>query len=144
LGGRRAVDSAARPECVHGSGAAFTLLEVLIAMGIFFMAIFAILALTSQNLRIARTLKQQNTVDIGSLAAELSLTNILDEGPMSGDFGDLHPGYIWEAEVYAVSTNGLFQVDFSVINSGARPPTIGQMSIYLWRPASVGRPLTVR
>lgn len=129
---------------------AFTLLEVLIAMGIFFVAVFAVLQLTSQNLRLARALKQNNTVDAGSLAAELSLTNILDEGFTSGDFGELHPGYTWAREVYMVSTNGLFQVDFTVIAEGAKSvkgakrPAISQTSIYLWRPASVGRPLGAR
>jgi len=58
---------------------AFTLLEVMIAMGIFFMFIFAILELVSTNLRHVQRL-QKPTVDIGSLASELSLTNKLSRG----------------------------------------------------------------
>ncbi|MBU6400605.1 MAG: hypothetical protein KGS61_09820 [Verrucomicrobia bacterium] len=125
--------------------AAFTLLEVLIAMSIFFMAVFGLLALTSQNLRLARALQQQNAVDLGSLPAELSLSNILQEGFLSGDFGDLHPGYTWAADVYTASTNGLFEVDFSIVDENARPPAINTLNILLWRPASpVSAPMGAR
>ncbi|MCX8107258.1 MAG: prepilin-type N-terminal cleavage/methylation domain-containing protein [Verrucomicrobiae bacterium] len=91
----------------------FTLLEVLIAMGIFFMAIFAILDLVAQNLRIARGLRL-GEVEFGSVAAELSMTNRLTEGTTTGDFGDLRPGASWAAETRLYSSNGLFQVDIVI------------------------------
>jgi len=69
------------------SRAAFTLLEVMIAMAIFFMAIFAILGLVAQNLQVARGLSM-GEVDFSTVAAELALTNRLDEGTTTGDFGD--------------------------------------------------------
>src|SRR4051794_17036530 len=59
----------------------FTLLEVLIAMSVFCIAVFAILDLTSRCLRSARSL-QTSFVNVNSLAAELSLTNRLYEGPI--------------------------------------------------------------
>src|SRR5258708_3819044 len=96
-----------------GGKTAFTLLEVMIAMGIFFMAIFAILALVSTNLRNARLL-QKPSVDASMLIAELSQTNKLVEGIETGDFGDVYPGYRWTREINQVKTNGLFQVDFVV------------------------------
>ena len=68
------------------TGAGFTLLEVVIAIAIFFIAIFAILDLTSRCLRSARSL-QHSTVTASSLAAELSLTNKLTEGFESGRAG---------------------------------------------------------
>src|SRR5689334_18596540 len=71
---------------------AFTLLEVMIAMGIFFMAVFTILALVSSSLRNARAL-QETEVDPSMLAAQLSLTNRLVEGEQSGDFGDFYRDY---------------------------------------------------
>ena len=65
---------------------AFTLLEVMVATGIFFMAVFAILALVSSSLEHARRM-QRPMVDAGIPAGELSLTNRLTEGEQSGDFG---------------------------------------------------------
>ena len=58
---------------------AFSLLEVMIAIGIFFVAVFAILGLVSSSLANARRL-QRPIIDAGELAGELSLTNKLVEG----------------------------------------------------------------
>lgn len=119
---------------------AFTLIEVMIAMALFFMAVFAILGLTSQNIAAAARL-QRHDVDIASLAAELSLTNILQEGSESGDFGDLYPGATWTREITEVSSNGLFRVDFVVVNPpmnlrSRQPGSVETMSILLYRPGS--------
>jgi hypothetical protein len=91
----------------------FTLIEVMIALAIFFMASFAILELVAQNLRIARGLRL-GELDFSSVAAELSLTNRLEEGVSSGDFGDLRPGATWTADTFLYSTGGLYQVDVTV------------------------------
>jgi Tfp pilus assembly protein PilV len=115
---------------------AFTLLEVMIAVGLFFMAAFAILALVSQNLRAARSL-QTSHVTAAMLAADLSLTNRLEEGMASGDFGELFPTYSWEREITEVHSNGLFNVDFAVIKDGKIDST---MTIYLFRPNSARGP----
>jgi len=126
------------------SGAeAFTLLEVMIAMALFFMAIFAILGLTSQNIGAASRLERRE-VDIGGLAAELSLTNSLQEGTESGDFGDLFPGASWTRIVTEVSSNGLYRVDFVVIEPSASrrsrtPRSVETLSIMLYRPQGAGR-----
>lgn len=119
------------------SAAAFTLLEVMIAIGIFFMCVFFILELVSTNLRHVQRL-QKPSVDIGSLASELSLTNKLEEGGDSGDFGSLYPGVSWSREIVMVGTNGLFQVDFTVMDGsgGGRFPVQSTLSIFLYRPES--------
>lgn len=114
----------------------FTLLEVMIAVAIFFMAVFAILDLTSQNLRAARSLRIP-TLDVSSLAAELSLTNKIFEGVESGDFGPDFPDYRWERAITMVSTGGLFQVDFSMYWAVDRKPAKTDLSILLFRPDSV-------
>ena len=110
-------------------------MEVMIALTIFFMAIFTILQLTSQNLHNARIL-QRLPPDLNSLAAELSLTNNLVEGEESGDFGDLYPDFRWRRETYLYGTNGLFQVDFTVFWSIDSRPKESRMSILLYRPDS--------
>jgi type II secretion system protein I len=116
---------------------AFTLIEVMIALGIFFMAMFAILGLVSQNIRNARRL-QDPGVDASMLIGQLSLTNQLTAGTDSGDFGKLYRGYRWTSEISEI-TNGLFQVDY-LVTAPAVPgalPVETKMSVLLWRPNSV-------
>lgn len=112
--------------------AGFSLLEVMIAVAVFFVAVFAILELTSRNLRYVRNL-QRPQIDIGALAAELTLTNALEEGFESGDFGDLHPNATWTREIYEVATNGLFQVDFTVTEGRGRDVHDTRLSILMYR-----------
>src|SRR5438093_299958 len=114
---------------------AFTLLEVMVALAIFFMAIFAILGTVSRGLGAARSL-QQKFPDIDALAAELMLTNKLEEGTIDGDFGDLYPGYTWRRDINLKNTNGLFQVDFIIQSSKGRQSVAWKNSILLWRPDS--------
>jgi len=106
----------------------------MIASGIFFMAIFAILAMVSGVLRNARSLRRAE-LDAGMVAAQVCNTNKLYEGFQSGDIDKESPGYSWEAETYVAATNGLFQVDIVVRLRGVQRP-VDEMSIYLFRPES--------
>jgi Tfp pilus assembly protein PilV len=119
--------------------AAFSLLEVMLAMGIFFVGIFGILELRSQGLKAARLL-QRNEPDITSLAAELSLTNRLEEGFDSGDFGASLPDCLWSRTITEVSSNGLFRVDFTVheaTHNRNAPLQERHLSILLYRPGGI-------
>ncbi len=122
---------------------AFTLLEVIVACAIFFMAGFAILELVTRSVAAARSLQQRDP-DPGLIAAALVLTNQLVEGSESGDFEDLYPdlyrGYSWTRYVNEVGSNSLFQVDIAVYPNGnsrnrrgAEPVTL---SILMFRPGS--------
>ena len=121
---------------------AFSLLEVMIACGIFFMAIFAILALVSGVLRNARSLRRVE-VDAGMVAARISGTNKVYEGSESGDFGNLYREYSWDTETSEAGTNGLYQVDIIVRRRGLQRP-VDTMSIWVYKPESpsqgFGRP----
>jgi hypothetical protein len=119
------------------SQTAFSLLEVMIACGIFFMAVFAILAMVSSVLRNARGLRRVE-LDAGMVAAQICNTNKLYEGGESGDFGNLYPDYSWEKETIEVATNKLFQVDIVVRRRGV-PQPVDSMSIYVYAPDSPGR-----
>ncbi len=119
------------------SQTAFSLLEVMIAGALFFMAIFAILAMVSTVLRNARSLRRAE-LDAGMVAAQICNTNKLEESSQSGDFGNLYPGYSWEAETTEAGTNGLFQVDIVVRRQGVQHP-VDSMSILLFRPESQSR-----
>src|SRR2546428_493102 len=85
---------------------AFTLIEVMIALGIFFMAVFTILALVSNILRNARGL-QRPQIDAGLAAAIYVNTNKFPEGIVSGELGDSLPDYRYEIATHEFSTNGL-------------------------------------
>src|SRR5262245_64136665 len=79
---------------------AFTLLEVMIACGIFFIAVFAILALVSNTLRNAQRLRRVQ-VDAGIVCAQLFRTNRITEGIESGDLSDFgYPDYTWQTEAH--------------------------------------------
>ena len=112
---------------------AFTLLEVMIAMFLFFTAVFSILALTSQCLQSARILKQHGP-SIGKVAGELVLTNMLEEGLEEGDFlDDGFKDYRWARETTIYGTNGFFQVDIVVYN---KKGVDSKLSMLLYRPDS--------
>jgi hypothetical protein len=102
---------------------AFSLLEVMIALGIFFIALFTILGLVSQLLRNARAFQTKRPPDAGMVHAYfLSVTNRVTEGLESGDFADLaefkdqYRDYSWEKDTFFFASNGLWQVDYRVIN----------------------------
>jgi Tfp pilus assembly protein PilV len=101
----------------------FSLLEVMIALGIFFIALFTILGLISQLLRNARAFQNKKAADAGMVHAYfLSVTNRVTEGLESGEFSDIadfndqYRDYGWEKETSFFASNGLWQVDYRVIN----------------------------
>lgn len=114
---------------------AFTLIEVMIACGIFFMATFAILALVASSLRNARAL-QRGGVDAGMAAAQifqLLKTNRQADLSGSGDFGEDYPGYTYEFASGEYMTNGLLQVDIQVNRRGLNKP-VDTMTIWVYAP----------
>ncbi len=114
----------------------FSLIEVLIAISIFCMVAFAVLELLVTSLGAARSLQIRHA-DVSVLAAELATTNnILEEGVDSGDFGEFYPHARWERNVQEVGSNGLFQVDFVVIEKVGKNQVVSDMSILLYRPGS--------
>ena len=132
-----------------GSGA-FSLLEVMIAILVFFLVSFSVLEVVSVGLGAARSLQIRHP-DAGILAAHLSLTNSLQEGSDSGDFDDIEPDVYpncqWERNIFEASSNGLYQVDFLVIEKIGRRQVPSTMSILMYRPGggrSVRAPIPAR
>lgn len=107
--------------------AAFSLIEVMIAIGVLFICIFAILGVVSNGLHGARAL-QRPDIDAGSVAAFFSITNKHEEGIDSGDFNDLgdfpdaYRDYSWERECTEVGTNGLWLESIVVIRRSSGKP----------------------
>ena len=121
---------------------AFSMLEVMIAIGIFFTSVFVILQLTSQQLRTARTL-QTLDVDTGTLPSLIVMTNALEEGPLPLDikagFEEANPGFTCEGMVREYATNGLFQVDYVIYWQREGRVKEARNSILMWRPGSTRR-----
>ena len=118
---------------------AFTLLEVMIAIGIFFIGTFAILSLVSSSLANARRL-QRPCVDASALLSQLSLTNKLVEGVYTGNLGDTlgkaYQDYRWTGEIREVSSNKLFQADFIIQNAYGSRAIVSRTTTLFFRPLS--------
>jgi len=112
----------------------FTLMETLIAVGILFMCLFAVLALVSNSLTTARKLQQHKSIDTSTIASMiyvmLSNTNRVDEGEIPVDLAEVLPGYNCYAELNSVGTNGLAQIDFEV-HRNQEMPVQGHFLMYL-------------
>lgn len=104
---------------------AFSLIEVMIALAIFFMAVFAILGLMSTLLQNARIFQNKRPPEARMVFAyQTSITNKVIEGTISYDFsemaefGDEYRDYTAEVEAYPneMYTNGLWDVQYRVFN----------------------------
>jgi hypothetical protein len=118
---------------------AFTLLEVMIAIGVLFMAVFAILGLVSSSLENARRL-QHPRVDASPIAGYLLRTNKVVEGIQEYDLGDFlgsaYKGYRVTTDTEECETNRLFKVDFVVQSPDFGRPVISKMTLLLFSPHS--------
>ena len=122
---------------------AFTLLEVIIAMAIFFVAMFSVLQLMSRGLGMARALQQDlpSPAMIAADLAQLAATNRIDDGgSYSGDFEflapDIYPDFKWAAQTYQFASNGLFKADIVVMGSRNGQPVERSLSVFLFSPRS--------
>lgn len=116
-------------------GSAFTIVEVVIASGIFCVCIFSILGIMSQGLRTAASLKNSGPT-AGMVVAQLAVGTQLEEGSGTSSFGDSYPDYEYMTNVLQYGSNGFFQVDAAVIHKGHVDSTL---TTYLYRPNSKAR-----
>ena len=112
----------------------------MIAGGILFMCLFAILALVANGLRNARALQVTKTDPRSSIASEvyfeLSHTNTLTQSSGSGEFGDYQ--YNWD--VTEIETNGLCQVDIAIGPASRMLPGASTMQLVMYLPQMQQRP----
>lgn len=130
-----------KPTVANATRRGFTLLEVMIAIAIFFVASFAILELISSSLQNVRRL-QRPSVDAGPVMARFAATNILIEGSYSGSLGDPdllgkdYRDYNWAAEVVEVASNHLYGVTCIIRPAYGNHEVISHMSTLLYKPQS--------
>jgi len=107
-------------------------------MAVFFMVVFAILNVVVQSLGAARALQRPH-VDGARVAAEMSLTNCLEETYETGDFEE-SPDQRWEAAVTPVGTNDmLWRVDIAVFEKMKNgKENVETMQVLFAKPACSG------
>ena len=128
------------PSHPHSCRRAFTLLEVMIAIAIFFIGAFAILGLVSSSLANIHRLERPS-VDASPVLARYSATNNLIEGTYTGSLGE--PGllgkeyrdYNYSVSIEEVRSNHLYTVNCIIVPAGGRDP-ISDMTTVLYRPQS--------
>jgi len=145
---QRLQSDAARRESRRRSRLAFSLIEVMIALAIFFMCTFAILGLTSQLLQNARAFQTKKAPGVSLIHAwYTSKTNRVTEGEQSGgmsdisnDLGELYPDYEYSilTEPDPNITNGLWDVTYRVVNRRTRQVESEVFTFY-WDPNSQSR-----
>jgi hypothetical protein len=98
-------------------------MEVMIAMGIFFMAIFAILELVSSCLRNARLIQREH-MDTRPIMTALYQTNKYVEGTDSGEFEGWDMNWDTDIERDEVQgSNGLYRVQAVISGPKGTPET---------------------
>jgi hypothetical protein len=114
---------------------AFTLIEVMLAITIFFMAMFAILGVLSAGVHAATVLRSSGPT-AGMAAGYYYVTNKIQEGADGGDFSDIagYEGFTWRSEAREVATNGLFEMEFRVFDRNGNQSSI--LDVLLYKPGS--------
>jgi hypothetical protein len=72
----------------------------------------------------------------GMAAGYYYVTNKIEEGSDSGDFSDIagYEGYKWVSNAREVATNGLFQMDFVVVDPHGVQSSL--LSVLIYNPES--------
>jgi hypothetical protein len=115
-------------------------MEVMIAIGVFCIGVFAILDVVASALHGARLLDKP-MVDVGCVASEVALTNSLVEvqdenGDLSDLLSDQYKGYTYNYDIVEDQSNKLFRVDLELHSDAPGKPVISKMSTLLYRPMS--------
>jgi len=119
----------------------FSLLEVMIAIDIFFIGACAILDLISSSLKNVRLL-QRPSVDAGPILARYAATNSLIEGTWQGSLGDPEllgkefREYNYIVTVAEIASNHLYAVECAILPAHGRHEVLSDMTTILYRPQS--------
>jgi prepilin-type N-terminal cleavage/methylation domain-containing protein len=133
-------ESAAKSRARPGARG-FSLLEVMVAIAVFFVGAFAILGLISSSLDNVRRL-QRPTVDASPVLARYAATNKLKEGSWTGSLGDPellgqeYRDYKYIVDIEEVASNKLFGVRCRIVPANGRQEVISDMFTVFYRPQS--------
>ena len=115
-------------------------MEVMIAIGVFCIGVFAILDVVATVMHGARLLDKP-MVDASAVVNEIASTNqLLEVQDVSGDLseflGDTYKGFIYNYAITEASSNKLFRVDVILQSDAPGHPVISKTSVLLYRPLS--------
>ncbi len=117
----------------------FSLLEVMVAVAVFFVGSFAILSLVSQSLSNAQRMKRP-LVDASAILSQISLTNQVIEGDYSGNLGDVmgkdYDQFNWQGAITEIRSNHLYSADFFIFDRRNPRQPVAQTSTLFFRPQS--------
>lgn len=116
---------------------AFTLLEVLIALGLIAVALLAVFRLQAQNLDLVSEAQFQTQARFlaQDRLSRIQAKSSIDTGESSGDLEEISPGYSYEQEIRALGEpDGLYAVRVSITrDQGSRKKGV-TVDTYLFRP----------
>jgi general secretion pathway protein I len=115
----------------------FTLLEVVISLGIMAIALTAVFQLQASNLTIqdeARFLTAASQLAQSKLA-EMETNDQIIEGRDQGDFGEEFPDFTFKTEINAIlDLPGLYKVLLTITRTGEETGSRLLLQTYLYRP----------
>lgn len=117
---------------MHRAEAGFSLLEMLVALAVFSLAVLALLNLSGQNARTAAVVEEQVLAGMvaDTLAAEAML---LDAGALAGAAqGTERAGgraWPWRRELQATAEPGLWRIEIRVMPEG-EARTVASLSVF--------------
>ena len=96
--------------------AAFTLLELIVAIAIMAIALFGVMQVVTQGINSSISSRDRaRAVELAELKlTELRLDPALEPGVTDGDFGDEQPGWSWSSEVMETELEGLLRLRITV------------------------------
>lgn len=130
-----------KPPLSQRHARAFSLLEVMIAIAIFFVASFAILGLISTSLNNVRLL-QRPSVDASPVLATWMATNSWVEGHYHGNLGDEYMlgkeyrDYNWDLDIIEIRSNHLYLADCVITTANGRREAISHLATTAYKPQS--------
>jgi hypothetical protein len=125
----------------NSARSAFSLLEVMVAIAIFFVAAFAILGLVSTSLDSVRRIERPS-VDASPVLARYAATNSLVEGVYQGSLGDPellgkdYRDYNFAVGIEEIRSNHLYSVHCVITSAAGKRQVVSDMTTILYRPHS--------
>jgi len=122
----------------------FTLIEMVVAVSVFVVAVFAILQLVATNLNVVKSISEQNRKpDISDLAMQTMVDaqmGILEEGledVLDEEFEQMFPDWRWARDVFLVGTNGLYRVRIYLEHT--EEDTLKTLNMLVYQPTDAAR-----
>ncbi|MFC1867802.1 prepilin-type N-terminal cleavage/methylation domain-containing protein [Thermodesulfobacteriota bacterium] len=120
-----------RVSCSNG----FTLLEVVISLGLIAIALLSVFHLQASNLELQSEAKFITVASqlIRDRVSQIRSSPTAFEGPFSGDFGDRFPEFQYSGEITSVPEKGLYKVSVKVMAGAGESVKSLTSETYLYR-----------